>query len=136
MKYQILEAMMAPKFTGYVMYAGRDTDLGDMKYMAVANGLMGKFEDLIVDGEASAPITIKEGLSGVRIKRLGDEALVLVSDYSTYEPRETTVRFASTELAGRMLVDAETGGKIAPAGNEYTVRIKGERARLFHARTQ
>jgi hypothetical protein len=27
MKYQIMEAMMAPNFTGYLMYAGKDIDL-------------------------------------------------------------------------------------------------------------
>lgn len=134
MKYQILEAMMVPKFGGYTMYAGQDTDLGDMKYMGEANAIMIRFEDLVMDGEALEPITIREGLSGVRIKKKGNEALVLVSDYSTYKPKETVVKFSTKELGGRALVDVETNEKIAPNGNEYTVKIKKERARVFHVK--
>jgi hypothetical protein len=131
MKYQILEAMMAPNFSGYLMYAGKDIDLGDMKYMAEANTLMIRFEEIILKGKSIKPIEINEW-SGVRIKTLGSKGLVLVSDYSTYEPEEKVVRFSSNELSEKTLIDAETGEKVTPVLGIYNVKIKADRARLFH----
>jgi hypothetical protein len=131
MKYQILESMMAPNFAGYLMYAGNDIDLGDMKYMGQANALMRRFEEIILKGKSIKPIEINEW-SGVRIKKLGSQGLVLVSDYSTYEPEEKIARFSSKELSENVLVDAETGEKVEPVSGIYNVKIKAERARLFH----
>ena len=67
----------------------------------------------ICQGETIKPIEINEW-SGVRIKKLGSRGLVLVSDYSTYEPEETIVRFSSKELMEKALLDTETGEKIEP----------------------
>jgi len=67
---------------------------------------------------------------------LGSRGLVLVSDYSTYEPEEKVVRFSSNELSDKTLVDAETGEKVEPVLGVYNVKIKSERARLFHFTTQ
>jgi hypothetical protein len=131
MKYQIMEAMMAPNFSGYLMYAGKDIDLGDMKYMVQANALMRRFEEIILKGKSIKPIEINEW-SGIRVKKLESKGLVLVSDYSTYEPEEKLVGFSSKELFEKTLVDAETGEKITPVSGIYSVRIKEERARLFH----
>jgi hypothetical protein len=113
------------------MYAGQDIDLGDMKYMAEANALMRRFEEIILKGKALNPIEINEW-SGVRIKKMESKGLVLVSDYSTYEPEEKIVQFSSRELSEKTLVDAETGEKVEPALDIYTVKIKVDRARLFH----
>jgi hypothetical protein len=135
MKYKILEAMMAPNFTGYLMYAGKDIDLGDMKYMGQANALMRRFEEIILKGKSLKPIEINEW-SGVRIKKLDSKGLVLVSDYSTYEPEETIVRFSSKELFEKTLIDAETGEKVEPVLGVYNVKIKSDRARLFHFGTE
>jgi hypothetical protein len=135
MKYQILEAMMAPNFAGYLMYAGKDIDLGDMKYMGQANALMRRFEEIILKGKAMKPIEINEW-SGVRIKKLASQGLVLISDYSTYEPDEKIVRFSSKELSENVLVDAETGEEIEPVSGIYNVKIKADRARLFHFVTE
>ena len=135
MKYQILESMMAPKFAGYLMYAGHDIDLGDMKYMGQANALMRRFEEIILKGKSIKPIEINEW-SGVRIKKLGSQGLVLISDYSTYEPEEKIVRFSSKELSENVLVDAETGEMIKPVLGIYKVKIKTDRARLFHYGTE
>jgi hypothetical protein len=135
MKYQILEAMMAPNFTGYLMYAGKDIDLGDMKYMGQANALMRRFEEIILKGKAIKPIEINEW-SGIRIKKMGSQGLVLVSDYSTYEPEEIVVRFSSNELSEKTLVDTETGEMVKPVSGIYNVKIKSDRARLFHFGSQ
>ena len=114
-----------------LMYAGKDIDLGDMKYMGQANALMIRFEEIILKGKSIKPIEVNEW-SGVRIKKSASEGLVLVSDYSTYEPEEKVVRFSSDELSEKTLIDAETGEKIAPVSGIYNVKIKAERARLFH----
>ena len=63
---------------------------------------------------------------------MDSKGLVLVSDYSTYDPEETIVRFSSKELSEKTLLDAETGEKIAPVSGIYNVKIKTEHTRLFH----
>jgi len=63
---------------------------------------------------------------------LNSQGLVLVSDYSTYDSGEKIVRFSSRDLAGQTLVDAETGEMVKPVLGIYKVKIKAERARLFH----
>ena len=131
MKYQILESMMAPNFAGYIMYAGKDIDLGDMKYMGEANALMKRFEEIILRGKAVEPVEINKW-SVVRIKKLESQGLVLVSDYSTYEPAETIVRFSSAHLSGEILVDAETGEELKPVAGSYKVKLDARRARLFY----
>ena len=67
---------------------------------------------------------------------MGSQGLVLVSDYSTYEPEEKIVRFSSKVLSENVLVDAETGEKIEPVSGIYNVKIKADRARLFHFGTE
>ncbi|MCX5815382.1 MAG: hypothetical protein NTX75_03955 [Proteobacteria bacterium] len=131
MKYQIMEAMMAPKFAGYYIYDGKDIDLGDMKYMAEANALMVRFEKIIRNGKAEKPIGI-DRWSGVRIKTSGEEGLVLVSDYSTYEPVGKGISFSSPILSGHTLIDVETNETIKPINGIYSVKISETRARLFH----
>jgi len=114
-----------------LMYDGYDIDIGDIISMGQANALMRRFEEIVLKGKSIKPIEINEW-SGVRIKKLGSQGLVLVSDYSTYEPEETVVRFSSKELSEKTLVDAETGENIEPVSGIYNVKIKAERARLFH----
>ena len=63
---------------------------------------------------------------------MGSKGLVLVSDYSTYDPEETVVRFSSKELFEKTLIDTETGEKVEPVLGIYNVKIKADRARLFH----
>lgn len=125
MKYQIMEVMMAPKFAGYYMYDGKDIDVGDMKYMAEANALIVRFEKLLRDGKVEEPIKIDKW-SSVRIKWLDHEGLVLVSDYSTYEPAEKDISFSSAILSGQTLVDVETNEVIRSLNDIYKVGI-GER---------
>jgi hypothetical protein len=90
------------------------------------------------DGSFFRPIkpTMINEWSGIRIKKLDSQGLVLVSDYSTYEPEEKVVRFSSKELSEKTLIDAETGEKIEPTLGIYNVKIKADRARLFHFTTE
>ena len=131
MKYQILEAMMAPNFSGYLMYAGKDIDVGDMKYMAEANILLQRFEEIALKGKVLKPIIINKW-SVVRVKELNERGIVLVSDYSTYGLEEKTVQFSSSNLSEKTLIDAETGEEVKPINGPYEVRISDERARLFY----
>ena len=118
------------------MYDGYDIDIGDIISMGQGNALMRRrFEEIILKGKAIKPIEINEW-SGVRIKKLDSEGLVLVSDYSTYEPEETVVQFSSKELSNKTLIDAKTGEKIEPVLGIYNVKIKADRARLFHFGTE
>lgn len=134
MRDQILEMMMAaPKALGYTIYAGGDFDLGDMKYTAEANALLSRFEDIIVDGEVVEGVSARgTEQSSVRAKKLADEVLVLVGDYSTYEPVATEVSF--TLRQAKALADVETGETLQ-AGDDGTFKLtlKGSRSRLFHA---
>jgi hypothetical protein len=57
---------------------------------------------------------------------------ILQIHYSTYEPDEEVVQFSSKELSDKTLIDAETGEKVEPVSGIYNVKIKAERARLFH----
>jgi len=118
MKYQIMEAMMAPKFAGYYMYDGKDIDVGDMKYMAEANALMVRFENIIRKGKAEKPIDLDRS-SGIRIKSVDSEGLVLVSDYSTYEPVGKNVCFPASILSGQTLIDTETNEIIRPVSLNF-----------------
>ena len=90
------------------------------------------------DGSFFRPIklTMINEWSGVRIKKLGSQGFVLVSDYSTYEQEERVIRFSSKDLSEKTLVDAETGEKVEPVLGVYNVKIKAERARLFHFGTE
>ena len=67
---------------------------------------------------------------------MGSQGLVLVSDYSTYEPEETVVRFSSKVLSEKTMVDAETGEMVKPVLGIYNVKIRAERAHLFHFGTE
>jgi len=67
---------------------------------------------------------------------MDSKGLVLVSDYSTYEPEEKVVRFSSKELFEKTLIDAETGEKVDPVSGIYNIKIKADRARLFHFVTE
>jgi hypothetical protein len=133
MKYQILEMMMAPKALGYVVYAANDFDLGDMKFAAEANALLVRFEDIVTEGEV-VPDLAAHGTeqSTLRAKRLGDELLVLVSDYSTYDPVETAVSFRLPQA--KPLVDVETGEALRPNDQGlYRVVLKETRLRMLYA---
>lgn len=49
---------MAHKFLGYNMYAGADIDVGDLRYMAEANEILARFENIFVDGEVIKGIKV------------------------------------------------------------------------------
>jgi len=132
MKDQIMEMMMtAPKASGYICYAGGDFDLGDMKYTAEANKLLSRFEDIIIDGEVVDGVEAHGTReTSVRVKKLGGKMLVLVGDYSTYEPQATEVSFKLPGVA--QLTDTENGAVVKPdANNTFRVTLKETRQRLF-----
>lgn len=74
-----------------------------MKYMAESNALLTRFEEILLNGKAMKPIEINKW-SVVRTIKLGDQGIVLVSDYSKYEPEEKFVQFSSDEISGYWLM--------------------------------
>jgi len=139
MLYQILEVAMAPRGAGYVMYAPSDIDLGDLKYMAEANALLGRFSDVFLEGEVlpqDKTLLVDPEFQTVRIKTLGDEVLMFVADYSTYEPVERTIDVLIDDLDIQELTDAVTGEVIKRTTKEHTffsIPVKEVRARLFYS---
>jgi len=134
MRHQILEMMIGgPKALGYTIYAGGDFDLGDMKYTAEANAIIARFEDIITEGKVlDEIIAVGTNESSVRVKKLGEELLVLVGDYSTYEPVSTEILFILPQA--KKLVDVETGETIKPTGDGvYKISIKDPRQRIFYS---
>jgi len=137
MKHQLLEMMIAaPRAFGYNVYAGGDFDLGDMKYTAEANSIIARFEDIITDGKVIDDVVATgTSESSVRAKKLGNELLVLVGDYSTYKPVPTEVIFIMPN--GKKLpdlVDIETGETLKPGSDgTYRVVIKESRQRIFYS---
>jgi len=137
MKYQILEAAMAHKFLGYNMYAGEDIDVGDLRYMAEANEILARFEDIFIDGEVIKGIKVAGSNSSARAKRLGEHVLLLVGDYSTYEDVRTEVDVELPKFLAEKFKDVETGEEIVPTnkGLKLKVTLRDRRARLFHGST-
>ena len=139
MLYQILEVAMSPRGAGYIIYAPRDIDLGDLKYMAEANALLGRFQDIFLKGETIAQdklVVTDPQFQSIRIKKLGDEVLMLVADYSTYEPVETFVTFIINDFEIKEVTDVVTG-EVFRCDEEgmtvFNIPVKEARARLFYS---
>lgn len=134
MKYQILEAAMAHKALGYNMYAGSGIDLGDLRYMAEANEILSRFEDIFVDGEVVKGVKVLGTNASARAKQLGEHVLLLVSDYSTYQSRMTEVTVSLPEPLADKFTDVETGEQLVPSseGLNLMVTLSDRRARLFY----
>jgi len=136
MKYQILEAAMAPKFSGYNIYSGRDIDLGDLRNIAAANEILSRFEDIFIDGEVVQGVSASGANTSARLKKLGGDILLLVADYSTYQNKETEVAVNLPIKITDKLIDVETGEEIAckSDGQRVPVKLSDRRARLFYGK--
>ena len=141
-KYQILESLMAGGFKGFAFWASNGNDLLDYKYMAEAIDMVNKIEHLLPGARVVNEGTITESDStSARLVESGNGYLLLVGDYSTYEPEPTEALVLVTTRKKKPLavVDVETGKKIATlhGGDELlTVPLKERRARLFHLRPE
>ena len=134
MKYQILEAAMAPKAFGYNMYAGGDIDLGDLRYIAEANEILSSYEDIFIDGEVIKGVSVSGTNNSARIKRLGDHILMMVADYSTYQHIKTRVKVTLPENLKDRYTDVESEEELIPdaSGKQLTVNLGERRVRLFY----
>jgi len=139
MKYQILEGALAG-MDGYEVYAGNDIDLGDLRQMALANRLITKYEDIIMDGQPVEDIFFVDStpetktFPSLRARRLGDRTLLWVADYTTYKPVSTVMKIRVTVDKLMVVIDAESGAKvgtITPGKNVIDVEVKEERGRLL-----
>lgn len=135
MKYQILEAAMAHKFLGYNMYAGVDIDLGDLRYMAEANELLARFEDLFIDGEVVEGIKVSKKNVSAKVKKLGEHFLLLAGDYSTYQHQSTSIKVTLPDILPDTFTDVETGEQftITTKDNRLEINFSDHRARLLYA---
>lgn len=139
MKYQILEGALAG-MEGYGVYSSNDIDLGDLRQMALANRLIVKYEDIILDGEPANDVTFVtlppelKMMRSLRARRLGERILIYVADYTTYKPIVTKLKINIPVEMSMMVVDAEDGTKIAelmPGKEIFEIELKEERGRLF-----
>jgi len=140
MKYQILEGALAG-MDGYQVYSGNDVDLADMRHMALANRLVVKYEDIILDGKPADDVVFASAvpkelkmLRSLRARRLGDRTLIWVADYSTYQPIPTEMSIKMSVNKDMAVIDAESGDEVAkltPRLNVFSVKLKEERGRLL-----
>jgi len=139
MLYQILEVAMSPRGAGYIIYAPRDIDLGDLKYMAEANVLLGRFQDIFLKGETIPQdklVVANPQFQSIRLKKLGDEVLMLVADYSTYEPVETTIAIIINDFELKEVTDVVTGEVFRcdwEGMTVFSIPVKETRARLLYS---
>jgi len=136
MKYQILETAFAVPLKGYGVYAGRDTDLGILMNMGAANRIISAYEDIIMEGKV-----ITDGLrttssrGSVRVRKLGNKMLILVSDYTTFRKKKTTLKINIPPVQkNSILTDVETGKKLtelAAGQGDFEVVLNANRARVF-----
>jgi len=139
MKYQILEGALAG-IDGYQVYASNDIDLADLRYMALANLLIVKYEDIILNGHVrddvkfvDLPSELKM-LRSLRARKLGKLTLIWVADYSTYKPIPTLMKIRIPTEEPMKVIDTENGleiTKLAPENNIINIKIKEERGRLL-----
>ncbi|MFQ5786446.1 MAG: hypothetical protein ACE5H1_00545 [Thermodesulfobacteriota bacterium] len=139
MKYQILEGALAG-MEGYGVYAANDIDLGDLRQMALANRLIVKYEDIILDGKAANDVTFVtlppelKMMRSLRARRLGERILIYVADYTTYRPVATKMKIRVPVERPVVVVDAEDGTRIAelsPKKDVFDIVIRENRGRLL-----
>jgi len=139
LKYQILEGALAG-MEGYGVYSANDIDLGDLRQMALANRLIVKYEDIILDGKSANDVGFVslppelEKMRSLRARRLGELTLIYVADYTTYRPVTTKLNLRVPVDKHMVVVDAEDETKIAellPGKDTFEVELKEERGRLL-----
>ncbi len=139
MKYQILEGAVAG-MDGYEVYACNDIDLGDLRYMALANRLIVKYEDIILDGHSvdditfvNLPLRLKM-LRSLRARRLKEQTLIWAADYTTYKSVATSMKIRVPVNKAMVVIDTEIGVEVArltPKKNIMDLEVKQERGRLL-----
>ena len=139
MKYQIMEGALSG-MDGYEVYACNDIDLGDLRYMALANRLIVKYEDIILDGHLVDDITFValppelKMLRSLRTRRLKEQTLIWVADYTTYKSVATPINIRVPVEKAMIVIDAQSGAEVAkltPRENVLDVEVKEERGRLL-----
>ena len=73
-------------------------------------------------------------LRSLRARRLGEQTLIWVSDYTTYKAVATSMKIRVPVGKAMVVIDAESGVKVArltPKKNVIDLEIKEERGRLL-----
>jgi PKD repeat protein len=129
-RYQFLE-ILAQGARGFVLYDGSGLDARNFDMLSRIIDAIAPVEDIILDGEhfiagTSDPETVAHG------QRLGDEMVLVVSDYGT-EQKESTVTVPVTKES--TVYNLETGeemGTLTPQNDTFTVTFAENRAALVH----
>lgn len=138
MKYQIWESLLAGA-KGYALWAFRGVDLLDLRYMADAMRPILPVEDILYEGKPANLAKILSELASSRTRARticrGNEAVLLISDYSTYKNKPTTITVEFTVDEPSEVMDLESGEKltsISPKLSAFKVKLDARRARLFY----
>ena len=105
-----------------------------MRNIAAANEILSRFEDILIDGEVVQGVSASGVNTSARIKRLGEHMLLLVADYSTYQPSRSEVVVNLPQSLADNFIDIETGEHLVPdsTGMNFAVTLSVRRARLFY----
>ena len=136
MRYQVLEAL-ASGARGVGLYSEGMFDALDMKYWAEGVARILPVEEMFLQGKPVPQDRLVDIRKETFVKgvALGDEAVVLVSEYSD-RPRIAEVQYLPTK--SWQVVDLATGKKVAvvtPKSPTFHVELRDDRARLFHLRS-
>jgi len=134
MKYQLLEAVFSTNLAGYGVWHFHDDDLNDLRYMAEANRIISRIEDILIDGQNIDKVKLLSGQGNVRAKRYKGETVILVSDYSTYEAIPLKVDLRYKVESPMKVTDIETGEVVttlSPTQSDFSVILRENRARVL-----
>ncbi len=134
MKYQLMEILSAG-VRGLYVYPFMDIDPMDMMYIAQVVNMISPVEDIVFNGLPENIADVSDRSVSARALLWGDEALVLVSDYSTMDDTEKEVTVVCRMHSRSNIIDLESGDKILPFSTSpltFKVLLGKERARMFY----
>ena len=135
---QVLEAVMAGAkgFVAWNLDIGPITT-GQLADMAEAIKMFAPIEDIILDGEVESGYLANRDSTNLLARKLGNESVLLVSDYS---PGAVRLKVTVPGRADLVVVDRFTGAVIARLdATERTFALtlrRGFQARLYHLRAE
>ena len=131
LKYNMLE-VIAGGGKGFGFWGECPVDAADMKSVAQVVGMLGPYEDIILNGRADAEVKAVSGNAVVKRVRADRGSLVLVSEYSR---RPLSVKVECPVADPSRVIDLSTGkqiGRITPENPVFTMNLKQDRAVMLY----
>lgn len=131
LKYNMLE-VIAGGGKGFGFWGECPVDAADMKSVAQVVGMLGPYEDIILNGRADAEVKAVSGNAVVKRVRADRGSLVLVSEYSR---RPLSVKVECPVAEPSRVIDLSTGkqiGRITPENPVFTMNLKQDRAVMLY----